>query len=249
LTCQTNCELQTEKDKFFHPHPTCAFFEFLPPWENRNTAAFFCVRLPDAHEEEEEAQMSVANNGMYQVALVILSADLFVLLLWALEGFMLGALCWAPIGLLVHVVVGIHFGVNLMAVSLVVDDMREGRFEADAAGSTAQRLLPHRFPLGWIIASVVALFGDIFLLWNDVNNWTTGAFALTAQCRQLFIFELFIESFITFNALLSIVLFMALVFEREAHRRAAQNIVPTSTVQVKQQQQHQTILYRTQKNK
>lgn len=155
-------------------------------------------------------------DALKQATHVIFALDVAVSFLWLLNSFFIvGFDCWNQ--LLIHIVVGVHFGVQTVCFAFLIDDTATHELDVDARSqSRDHRLLPVRFPAAWITASVYALFGDFSLLSLDAHNLQSEI--LTPQCHGVLIYELFIESCVTFVAVLSICWYVALAIERAVKR-------------------------------
>ncbi len=155
-------------------------------------------------------------NALAQATRVVFALDCTASVLWFLNSLLIvGFGCWDQI--LVHVTVGVHFGVQTVAFAFLLDDEAEHPLEIDEASRTPTRLLPRRFPVAWIVASIYALLGDFSLLAYDAHNYQT--LVLTDACRGVLQYELLIESAVTLIALVSIFWFAALNIERRIKRQ------------------------------
>ncbi len=165
-------------------------------------------------------------DALAQATRVIFALDCATSFLWLLNSFFLvGFGCYSQ--LLVHIVVGVHFGVQTVCFAFLLDDQHAHDLEADEASRTRRRILPRRFPAAWITASIYALLGDFSLLSLDIHNYRTEAAEMADACRGALQYEIFIESIVTAVSLLSIGWFVALNIERRWKR----DHLPTTTTE------------------
>jgi hypothetical protein len=164
-------------------------------------------------------------DALAQATRVVFALDCATSFLWLINSFIIvGFGCWSQ--LLVHIVVGVHFGVQTVCFAFLLDDQHAHDLEADEASRTRRRILPRRFPAAWITASIYALLGDFSLLSLDAHNLLTEGEHLTEACMGALQYELFIESIVTAVSLLSIGWFIALNIERRWKR----DHLPTTAV-------------------
>lgn len=156
-------------------------------------------------------------DGLAQATRVIFALDCAASFLWWINSWIMIAFgCWDQLNL--HIIVGVHFGVQTVCFAFLLDDQAVHELEVDEASRTRRRLLPRRFPAAWITASIYALLGDGALIALDVHNYLDEGPHLSEACLGSLQYELFIEALVTVIALMSIAWYAALNIERRWKR-------------------------------
>jgi len=154
--------------------------------------------------------------------ITLFSLDVAVWIIWVICGWLIFGFECGEVFLLVHVVVGVHFGVQTLIFTTLLDE------------SYGKRNRPsHGAPLTWVMGSIFAFSGDLFLLVNDARIYATTS-GESETCRKVRIFELALESAITVIAFLSIIWGAALAIKDRKSERVLRKPVTTENLLNKQ---------------
>lgn len=156
-------------------------------------------------------------DGLAQATRVIFGLDCAVSFLWWINSWIMIAFgCWDQLNL--HIIVGVHFGVQTVAFAFMLDDQYAHELEVDDGSRTRKRVLPRHFPTAWIVASIYTLLGDAAIIALDAHNYQSEGPHLSEACLGSLQYELFVEALVTAIALLSIAWYAALNIERRWKR-------------------------------